>query len=382
MKALRRTGLFGSHPGLRSGISLFVLLLTLAACDFRPLTETANVSYVRIYVDDEILNVTTGFYDDSIREETNGAIDVHLLRPDYQRPEILRVGLFDIDDGTMVAERYLRNQGDDDHGHYYDGYIIIEPGTYNLIAYNFGTESVVVGEEYNCYDMLAYTNEIAPSIKSKLKSRTKTTPETKAGEIIRYDADNLFVSSAERIVVPRHSRIDTLRNADGQAWFDAPSIVKNYYLQIGIVGAEYVASAACLLTGMASSTHLLRPDFEDSQETTLYFELHPGAWPDGYKPGRTDYRCIYTTFGTFGRLPEIQTKLSVSMEFMTTYGEQVDTTFNVSTEFLTEDAIDHQWILPEFTVKIPDPPDPGPTTGSGLAPSVDEWDEVHSGFDI
>ena len=359
-----------------------LLLLIASACDFRPMTDTANVSYVRVYVNDDILNVTTGFYDDSIREETAGAIDVHLLRPDYRRPEILRLGLFNPEDGSLVAERYLRNQGDDEHGHYYDGFIVAEPGTYNLVAYNFGTESVVLDNEYNCYDMFAYTNEIASSIRSKLKSRTKTTPETKAGEMIRYDADNLFVSGAERIVVPRHSHIDTLRTAEGKASFDASSVVKNYYLQIGVIGAEYVASAACLLTGMASSTHLLRPDFERSEETTLYFEMHPGSWPDGYKPGQTNYRCIYTTIGTFGRLPDIQTTLSVTMEFMTTYGTQVDTTFNVSTEFLTEDAIERQWILPDFVIKIPDPPEPTPTEGGGLAPSVDEWGEVHSEFDI
>ncbi len=358
------------------------LLLLASACDFRPMEDTTNVSYVRIYIDDDLLNVTTGFYDDSVREETGGAIDVHLLRPDYERPEILRVGLFNIEDGSLVSERYLRNQGDDDHGHYYDGYIAIEPGTYNLVAYNFGTESAVVSDEYNCYEMLAYTNEIAPSIRSKFKSRSKGAPETKAEEIIRYDPDNLFVSGAERIVVRRHSRIDTLRTADGQAWFNASSVVKSYYLQVGIIGSQYVASAACLLTGMASSTHLLRPDYESASETTLYFEMHPGSWPDGYKPGQTDYRCIYTTFGTFGRLPDIQAKLNVSMEFMTTYGTQVDTTFNVSTEFLTEDAIERQWILPDFIVKIPDPPDSDPSTGGGLAPSVDEWDEVHSEFDI
>ena len=106
-----------------------LLLLIVSACDFRPMADTANVSYVRVYVNDDILNVTTGFYDDSIREETSGAIDVHLLRPDYRRPEILRLGLFNPEDGSLVAERYLRNQGDDEHGHYYDGFIVAEPGT-------------------------------------------------------------------------------------------------------------------------------------------------------------------------------------------------------------------------------------------------------------
>lgn len=358
----------------------FLLLLT-AACDFRPLQDAGNMSYVRVYVDDALLNVTQGFYDDHIREETHGEIDVHFVHPPYARPEILRIGLFDISTGELVSERYLRNQGDDELGHFYDGYVAVNPGTYNLVAYNFGTESTIVGEEYNCFGMHAYTNEIASSIKSKLKSRTKAEEGTKAEESIRYDADHLFVARAHKMLSDKHQGTDTLRNADGQPWFAAESVIKSYYLQIGVIGAQYISSASCLLTGMAASTHLLDPDFEQAEETTIYFEMQQGAWPDGYKPGRKDYRCIYTTFGTFGCLPGAHNDLKVSLEFVTTYGAQIDTTFNISTEFLKADAIDHQWLLPDFEVKIPDPPEPGPS-GGGMAPSVGEWGEEHHEFEI
>lgn len=366
------------HPVVAAG----VILLSASACEFRPLEEPSNLTYVRVYVADNLLNVTGGFYDDYIRKETHGRIDVHFIHPDFQRPEILRIGLFDTSDGTLVTERFLRGQGDDEHGHYYDGYVTVDAGTYNLVAYNFGTESAIVTSEDNCYEMFAYTNEIAPSLKGRIKSRTKVGPETKVVEYIRYDADPLFVAGAERIGVPVHNGVDTLRTIDGRPWFDARSLVKSYYLQIGVIGAQYIASAACLLSGMASSTHLLKPDFERSQEATLYFEMHQGTWPDGYKPGQKDYRCIYTTFGTFGHLPEMSTELNVSLEFLTTYGQQVDTTFNISPEFLKEDAVMHQWILPDFIVKIPDPP-PGPDPGSGgMAPSVEDWNEVDSEFEI
>lgn len=358
-----------------------LLPATIAACDFRPLQDTGNVSYVRVYVDDALLNVTQGFYDDYIREETHGEIDVHFVHPAYARPEILRVGLFDTSTGELVADRYLRGQGDDERGHFYDGYVVVNPGTYNLVAYNFGTESTIVGDEYNCFEMHAYTNEIAASIKSKLKSRTKAEEGTKAEESIRYDADHLFVARAHKMLSDKHQGVDTLRNENGQPWFTAETVVKSYYLQIGVIGAQYIASASCLLTGMAASTHLLEPDFEQADETTIYFEMQQGAWPDGYKPGRKDYRCIYTTFGTFGCLPDVPNDLKVSLEFVTSYGAQIDTTFNISPEFLKADAIDHQWLLPDFEVKIPDPPDPGPSSG-GMAPSVDEFGEVHSEFEI
>lgn len=380
MKAFRRV-ILSTRRVILSAVEGSLLLLALAACDFRPLQDTGNVSYVRVYVDDALLNVTQGFYDDHIREETHGEIDVHFVHPAYARPEILRVGLFDTSTGELIAERYLRNQGDDERGHYYDGYVVVNPGTYNLVAYNFGTESTIVGDEYNCFSMYAYTNEIAASLKSKFKSRTKTDEGTKAEEDIRYDADHLFVARAVKMISDKHQGVDTLHNANGQPWFEAETVVKSYYLQIGVIGAQYIASASCLLTGMAASTHLLEPDFEQADETTIYFEMQQGAWPDGYKPGRKDYRCIYTTFGTFGCLPDVTNELKVSLEFVTSYGAQIDTTFNISPEFLKADAIDHQWLLPDFEVKIPDPPDPGPS-GGGMAPSVDEWGEVHSEFEI
>ena len=357
-----------------------VLAGLMAACNFRPMQDPANLSYVRVYVDDNILNLTTGFYDDDIRERTAGAVDVHLVRPDYGRADILRIGLFDVSTGELVAERYLRNQGDDALGHYYDGRVIINPGTYNLVAYNFGTESTIVGQADNCYRMNAYTNEISASIKSTLKSRTKT-DETKAGEIIRYDADPLFVASAQDLKVSYHQTLDTLRNTTGEPWFMARSLVKCYYLQIGVIGAEYIASSACLLTGMASSTHTLVPDYEKSQETTLYFEMKQGVWPEGYRPGYKEFHCIYSTFGTFGCLPLAQQSLLVSMEFTTTYGAQIDTTFNLSTEFLKAQAIENQWILPDFEIKIPAPPNPGNTDG-GMAPIVDDWGEVDNEYEI
>lgn len=343
-----------------------VLVILIVSCEFRPLEDPSNVSYVRVYVDEQDLNVTTGIYNPDF------------IHPDFTRPEVLRVALFDTVTGQMVSERYLRTQGKDEKGTYFEGYIVADPGTYNLLAYNFGTESTIVGEEYNCYGMAATTNQISPSIKSKLKSRSKA--DDSSEESIRYDADPLFVAGNEGVTIHSHHGIDTLRSATGEPWFHAGTLVKAYYIQIGVVNAQYIASSFCLLSGMAASTHMLEPDFEQSEETTLYFEMHPGSYPDGYKPGVKDYRCIYTTFGTFGRLPDSQNLLKASFEFTTTYGRQVDTTFNIALEFLKEDAIKRQWLLLDFEIEIPEPP-PGEDSG-GMKPGVDDWENIDSEIDI
>ena len=96
---------------------LLLLMVSLLAvsCEFRPLEEPTSVSYVRIYVDEESLNVTTGFYNPDFEH------------PTYIHPEIFRLGLFDASTGVLVSERYLRDQGDDARGHYFEGNIIIRP---------------------------------------------------------------------------------------------------------------------------------------------------------------------------------------------------------------------------------------------------------------
>lgn len=364
--------------------SALILSLALLAvsCNFRPLQDPTNLSYVRVYLDDNMLNVTTGFYDDSIRVRTGGAVDMHLVRPDYMRPEILRIGLFDSASGELVSERYLRNQGDDALGHYFDGHIIINPGSYNLVAYNFGTETTIVEEQNNCFGMLATTNEIPYSLKSYLKSRNKAESNApNAVELIRYDADPLFVAGARNLKVSVHQAVDTLRSSSGEPWVRAESLVKSYYLQIGVIGAQYISSSSCLLTGMASSTHTLDPDYESSPQTTLYFTMHQGVWPEGYREGHQEFHCIYSTFGTFGHLPQANQNLQISLDFVTTYGTQIDTTFNISAEFLKERAVKQQWILPDFEVIIPEPPS-NPDGGGGMLPSVEDWGEVHSDFEI
>lgn len=90
-----------------------LLLCTLfAGCERRPLVDVGNTHYVRVYLDEELKNVTTGFYDPT------------LAKPEYKTPGMLRVVLYDAASGKVAAERYLRNRGTDARGDYFDGYIV------------------------------------------------------------------------------------------------------------------------------------------------------------------------------------------------------------------------------------------------------------------
>ena len=63
--------------------TVFILMLmaamVAASCERRPLMDLSTTHYVRVYVDEELLNVTTGFYDEQNQ------------RPFYKSPDILRI---------------------------------------------------------------------------------------------------------------------------------------------------------------------------------------------------------------------------------------------------------------------------------------------------
>ena len=69
----------------------------------------SNTHYVRVYVNESIQNVTTGFYNEGY------------TRPEYKSPDVLRVFLADPQTGRVKAERFLRNNDRDENGLYYDG---------------------------------------------------------------------------------------------------------------------------------------------------------------------------------------------------------------------------------------------------------------------
>ena len=79
---------------LSAVITLCVILLA-ASCEKRPLLEVSNTHYIKVYVNEELLNVTTGFYNENY------------ARPEYKSPTVLRVILTDPETGNVKAERYL-----------------------------------------------------------------------------------------------------------------------------------------------------------------------------------------------------------------------------------------------------------------------------------
>ena len=334
----------------------------VGACDFRPLVEPSNTHYIRVYLDEHILNTTDGFYNPD-----------H-VGPEYKRPEIMRVTLGDKSTGRVVAERYLRNHGDDSRGHYYDGYIICDPGEWSLLAWNFDTEATLVSDPTDQHLAKAYTNKIASHLMAGISSRlnknngdTKT-DDTFTQEKIVYEPDHLFVASDRNVSIPYSTAIDTLRTRDGE-YFTASTIVEAWYIQVNVKGLEYVSSALGLITGLAGSKTLFDAGLDSDDPVTDYFEMNAGKVPEG-----SDTGVLYTTFYTFGKIPGIESGFEVTFDFQTDYGKPYSATFDITDEFETENALKHRWIILDKTIEIPK----GSTSGGGFAPGVKDWGDINT----
>ena len=342
-------------------ISLLCFLIMVVACERRPLVEIFNTHYVRVYLDENLLNVTEGFY--------NPEHD----RPEYESPAVIRVALTDRETGNVVADRYLRNQGEDENGHYYDGYIVANPGVYNLMAYNFDTEAAIMTEASNHYQIKSSTIEIASHLYSRIPSRVKG---PQLNESIVYEPDIVFAVDCGDVVVPYVEELDTLKTPSGD-YFCGKSLVKSYYLQIRVKGMQYVNSSVALLNGMAGSVKIHQYAIDNEDEVTLYFETKKS-----HLTTEDDETILYATFNTFGKIPGKDTELELTFDFLTTYGTHYSEKMSITEKFEEEDAVKRQWIIIDKTITIPEPPEGGTGGGGGFKPNVGPWEDIQTDINI
>ena len=378
---------------------LMLILLSLMAlvnisCERRELVELSNTHYVRVYIKEDIKNVTQGFHPNAQN------------RPAYKQPDILRLLLADPQTGKVKAERFLRTKKEDERGTYYEGYIVVYPGRYDLIAYNFDTEVCIV-RNYNDFNKSqVYTNEIATYLRSRvsknamkvvqramqkemyrvaqklaLKGQSKV---TRAGEDITeerivYDPDHFFLASCGDVYVPYTDELDTLTTAN-KDYFTAESVVKSYFIQVPVKNIDYATSSLGLVSGLAGSVKLGTGEINDEDPVTVYLELRPGEnAATGISKGESEETAVmYTTFNTFGKLPESENGLTITFDFLTTHGGSHTQTIDITDEFNSAQANENQWILVEEVIELPKPvPNPN-NSGGGFKPSVNDWEDVNA----
>ena len=343
-----------------------LFLIVFGGCEHRELVEPTEKHYVRVYLDEHIRNVHYGFYDETKK------------KPEYKAPTMMRVTLNDLQSGKMRAETYLRNTGTDERGNYVEGYIVAAPGTYNLMAYSFDTQSTHVSNEDDYYQMEVYTNPISEELFDKLVSVRSENGETGGSyfdkENIRYEPDHFFVAACEGIQVADKLYADTLHSNQGK-YFTAQTAVETYYMQVNIKGIEHVKSATSLITGMAGATRMSDFTLISDPPACVYFNLQPGM-----NEARKDENIAvaYASFNTFGKLKEVEGFIEVTFEFNTKYETTQVETIRVSDMFETEQVKNKRWIIIDKVIEIIPPDD----VSEGMTPGVNNWENIEGNLTI
>ena len=147
-----------------------LLCILSASCHRRPLTTADYTVIVNISIDTNIVNYKV-----------------------EKDPSLMRCIFYDSESGAFVTQAFLPPTG---------GQVSLIPAReYDVLVYNFDTESTWLEEENWFHKIYASTSLIPDSFKTKLRSRASKTDE----ELIVYDPDHLYVGRLNDVFIPSRS---------------------------------------------------------------------------------------------------------------------------------------------------------------------------------
>jgi len=330
---------------------LVVGLLTLFySCERRPLVEYGGRVKVRVVLDTkDIPNVTTGIYNDKVVAS-------------MPIPETFRVIFYDQDTKQLASQAFIARKGIDENGnHYYEGYVFVNPGSYDLLCYNFDTPSTLVRKEDDKNTIEAFTSEISDLLYSRFDTRVGS-PAPK----IYYEPDHLFVSHEDGVTIPNTNEIITITT-------QASTVIDTYYVQVRLVNGKYASSAVAMLTDLAPSTRFGVNEPKYNEYAGTYFEMYRSV---DMRMRMQEQDVLCAVFNTFGKRPDhidptAESQLYLSFSVLTADGKAVEMTLDMDSIFQTADAKERHWLLIDKEIVLPKPEE----TGGGFKPAVDGWDE-------
>lgn len=246
------------------------------------------------------------------------------------------------------------------------GEIHVSPGTYNMVAYSFGTEWTQIRNEGDINTIEAFTSDITTQ-KSRALSRfyTRSTrgdgdgdgdngdseeEELPEGPII-YTPDHLLVAN-KQIEIP-----SVIPDGIFVVHGDAATIIETYEIDLtNVAGEKNISSIECFVTNQARSNFFGRGE-KSTEPATIYFPIE-------VKPNMIG---IHSAFNTFGKLPG-ESRVYLHVLVTGAGGDEILITKDITIEFT--DPTHH--IIVEDPIVVPEPAEGG---GSGIAPTVEQWEE-------
>lgn len=307
----------------RLALYIMMLVVLLPSCTRRPLTTADYSVIVNIQIEKNIINYVVS-----------------------KDPSLMRCIFYDHETGAFVTQAFLPATG---------GSVNVMPNrTYDVLVYNFDTESTWIAEENWFNTIYASTSLIPDSFKTKLKTRG-----SKAGEEqIVYDPDHLFVGRLENVFVPSRSVEAPALVLD----INAETVVQTWIIKTEfITGIENIGSMAGVVTAL-SEYNKLSYNSKSQEYVSVYFDNQT-----------IDANGVLTArFNTFGYTPDNSQKQILSLVFTDLAGKGYVFNFDVSDQMRNNKD---QIIRIIHDIDIPKPITSG---GGGFAPVVDEWEDINT----
>ena len=304
-------------------ILLVLLCILPSSCKRRPLTTADYMVIVNLEIDKDIVN--------------------HTVEKD---PSLMRCIFYDSESGAFVTQAFLPATG---------GQVSLIPAReYDVLVYNFDTESTWLENENWFHRIYASTSLIPDSFRTKLRSRATKGDE----ELIVYDPDHLFVGRLNDVFIPARS-------------VDAPpvvldvtceTVVESWLLEVKTVtGVKNIGSIAGVITSLSGSNKI-GPNERSSEYVSVYFDNQV-----------IDENGVLTAkFNTFGWTKSIHEPQVLSLVFTDVAGKGHVYNFDISNQFP-----DNKEQIIRIVTEI-DIPEPMTSGDGGFVPKVDDWDEINT----
>lgn len=329
---------------VRHILSCLILLAALAGCKRIPLYERAtNVSLLIS------LHLELGY---ELDFATENELDEELSRKVYgQEPQYFMTMFYDKYSHELVTSQIVGAQGGDLH---------VPSGEYDIVLYNFGTESTQVKNLNHIDEAEAFTSDITKSMADSFMAIQESAASVKSpvrgyeDDPIIYEPDHLYVANEKDIEIPAF----TGRDVTVTIYADAASIVEVYSLEVlNLKGVENISKVEVFITGQSKSCLFGRQEQNDAP-ASIYTDMRPDK-----EKGR-----LHTVFGTFGKLPGEEGL--VYLDISDTGGGKYRYIYDVTDQFDDPENTGHRLVIDASEIDIPKPEH----GGGGLAPSVDQWE--------
>ena len=302
---------------------VFIICILPTACKRRPLTTADYAVTLNIEIEKDIVNYQ------------------------YEKdPSLMRCIFYDSYSGAFVTQAFLPPTG---------GTVSLIPAReYDVLVYNFDTESTWLEDENWFHKIFASTSLIPDSFRTKLRSRATKVDE----EQIVYDPDHLYVGRLNDVFIPSRS-------------VDAPQIVldvvcetvvESWIIEVKTVtGAKNIGSMAGVVTSLSGSNKIGHNE-RSTDFVSVYFDNQV-----------IDENGVLTAkFNTFGWNGDITEPQVLSLVFTDVAGKGHVFNFDVSAQFP-----DNKEQILRINTEI-DIPEPMTSGDGGFVPKVDEWDEINT----